>query len=104
MDAYDHANKSPDKLSNLYPEYVQSLKTFQCPSTNIEIATKEEIDEKAGYLYLGKGLDIKNVYPNTFMLIDRLENHTEGGNVGFADGAAKWMSGDKFQEILNQQK
>ena len=84
----DHG-KLPLKLSELSPDYMQSLTTFTCPETGVIISNKDEIDSRTSYLYrvadLGKG------GADSLVLADIPGNHGRTGiNVVAADGAVSW--------------
>jgi len=99
--ADDHDKKFPDKLSDLYPDYIPPLNVFICSMTDDQISGKEEIDELGSYLYFGKGLTTA-ADPNTPIIADRRGNHDDGGAVGYADGHVQFHKQQSFEDLLNK--
>ena len=68
--------KYPDKLSNLYPTFVQDLKAFECPAQSRRIHAAEDIDTLSGYVLfppdLGEWGRNEHLKP---LLCDRRRNH-----------------------------
>jgi len=54
--AEEHAGRLSDKLSDLYPEYVDDFEVFTCPATKgPKITRKDDIDSLTSYLLVAKG-------------------------------------------------
>jgi len=54
--AEDHHGYLSEKLSDLYPDYVNNLDVFTCPAAKgPKIITKEDIDSLTSYLLVAKG-------------------------------------------------
>lgn len=51
MCAYEKSHgKYPDKLSQLYPVFIENLEAFECPAQRRRIRSPEEIDTLSGYV------------------------------------------------------
>jgi len=99
--APDHKDKFPNKLSELYPDYINSLGVFCCPSTETVISRPEDIDARSSYKLIG-GLALRDVKGSDLVLYESLENHGDGANGGFADGHVKWLSPQGFRSELKK--
>lgn len=103
MWAEDHDGEYPSSLAleDLYPKYL-SLNVLVCPSTEDEVTTAEETDEKGSYVYVS-GLRADADFPSdTVLIYDRKGNHGEGRNVLLVDGHVEWVREDEFSELLNR--
>jgi len=99
--AADHQGKFSEKLSELYPAYVDSLKVFRCPSaTGPEITRKEDIDSLTSYV-LRKGLTTTS--PGDEVLIYEIRRHTAGeGHVALIDGTVRRLSRSDIERIAEK--
>ncbi len=100
--ANDHKGNFPDKLSDLYPNYVSDLKVFQCPAKRKKIRTKNEIDAKTAYILI-KGITKKDRFDRV-AIYEPIENHGDGCNVGFVDGHVKWVEEKGLEKLLSESK
>ncbi len=101
MWAEDHDEQYPSSLKDLYPDYISELGVFVCPSTDDEVTSAEEIDEKGSYIYVS-GLS-EDSPPDAVLAYEREDNHGgEGRNVLFVDGHVEWVREDEFSELLNK--
>jgi prepilin-type processing-associated H-X9-DG protein len=97
MYAQDNDNKLPEKLSQLYPEYVKDLSLFVCPSSGKTIASADQIDTETPYVLvpgvaLGGGTAV--------LVYEKRGMHEGGTNVLFADGHVEWVSGDRLDQLI----
>ena len=100
--AASHDGKFASEFSNLYPTYISSLRTFQCPSTVGEhLYDKSRIDELCEY---GMVIGLTSGSPGDHIFIcDKEGNHKHSRNVGFVNGAVKELHENKFRSILKKQ-
>jgi hypothetical protein len=101
--AHMHNGVFASDFSDLYPGYISSLRTFQCPSATSErLREKARIDELCDYeMVKGLGTDV----PGTRIFIyDKEDNHKHARNVGFVDGTIKEMHEFEFRQLLKKQK
>ncbi len=102
MWASDHDGEFAEKLSDLYPDYVDSVKLFTCPSARgAKITKKEEIDSKTSYIYV---TGLTEAGPaDAVVLYENPSNHDgEGGHVAFADGHVEWLRAEKMKETVER--
>ena len=84
--AADHGDVFPATLGQLYPQYVDSEKVFDCPAQKI-IGTKEKPDYK--YVF---GLT-ESSPPKEIVVEDLDGNHKKNGkNILRVDGSVEWVS------------
>jgi len=101
--APDHKGRFPDKLSQLYPAYLNSLWIFSCPGTGTVISGPEEIDAKSSYRLIG-GFVLKEVKRTgeKLVLYEDIGSHGEGANVAFADGHVKSVNREGFRKLIKE--
>ncbi|NQT07197.1 MAG: type II secretion system protein [Candidatus Omnitrophica bacterium] len=97
--AVGHKGIYPDDLSVLYPEYIDDLKIFICPSdVDASDIAKDgsDIDVTTSYLY-SRGWTEKDPL-STILVCDKNDifgkdtNHRgKGGNVAYLSGEVKWV-------------
>ena len=97
--ALKHERAYPDDLSDLYPEYVDDVRAFICPSdVDASDIAKDgsDIDFTASYLY-SRGWSEKDPL-DTVLVCDKNDifgkdtNHRgKGGNVACLSGMVKWV-------------
>jgi prepilin-type processing-associated H-X9-DG protein len=87
--AAEHNGRYPERLSELYPEYVPNLKVFVCPSTHVKITSPDEIDSKTSYEYYGAALNASTAAKplgRAILACDKDGHHRHGKNILYADG------------------
>lgn len=94
-----HDGEFPLNLSDLYPEYIDDIKYFNCPS---DIDASEispgglDIDTTSSYTY-ASGWDIKDPLDTILVsdknyVFDKDTNHRgDGGNVLYMGGEVRWV-------------
>jgi prepilin-type N-terminal cleavage/methylation domain-containing protein len=85
MYAADHGETFPNKLSELYPEYIKKEKIFDCPAGSVrgtnEVASYEYI---AGLTESSNGTEV--------ILYDKDGNHGKlGRNLVRVNGSVEWV-------------
>ncbi|MBN2097898.1 MAG: type II secretion system protein [Candidatus Omnitrophica bacterium] len=91
--ATDHNERFPDTLEALYPNYVDDLKVFVCPSTGNAAPAVGGIDGGSDYVYYS-GLT-EAVASTTALLEDAATNHgTAGKNVLYVGGNVSWVAAE----------
>lgn len=95
--AAGHDGRYPERLSELYPDYVSDLDVFVCPATGAKIGSPQEIDSKTSYEYRGAGL--REWGPSQVLACDKPRNHPlprdiiylfADGSVGSEYGSGHW--------------
>ncbi len=100
--AEDHGGEFADKFSDLHPDYISSLRTFQCPAVMGEhLFDENRIDELCEY-EMAKGLGTDSSGSLIF-IYDKEGNHKHSRNVGFVDGTVKEIHEFKFCQMLKKQ-
>ncbi len=89
MYAYDHDEKFPKSLKELYPDYLAKDDILRCPAKNIS------------YTYV-KGLTNADSGDTPIVYDSSVENHGDGRNVLFVDGHTKWYQEEEFQKLLKK--
>ncbi|HET6441689.1 MAG TPA: DUF4190 domain-containing protein [Phycisphaerae bacterium] len=100
--AAEHDGRYPERLSELYPDYVSDLGVFGCPATGTKILTPDEIDAKTSYEYYGAALNASRSSANPrrrssrVLACDKDGNHRSGKNIIHGDGyiAFEWKGGE----------
>ena len=98
--AAEHNGEFPLNLSDLFPNYVEKVKSFTCPS-DIDASEISEygldIDTTASYAY-ASGWSIKDPL-DTILLSDKnyivgkdINHQGEGGNVLYLNGDVTWVN------------
>ncbi len=88
----------PEKLSVLYPNYVNSLDMFVCPSEGGPVINKERIDSQTTYILRKPPTDTPP--SQEVVLYERPSQHGgEGGNAAFADGHVEWLDAERLRKI-----
>ena len=90
--AAEHNGRYPERLSELYPDYVSDLDGFVCPATGDRIASRDEIDAKTSYEYYGAALNASTAAQPLYEAVlacDKPGNHRHGKHVLYADGHAE---------------
>lgn len=86
--ATDHNERFPDTLDALYPDYVDDLEVFGCPSKGSQ---PPSAPSGGDYLY-HSGLTEASA-STTALAEDNVGNHgASGGNVLYVGGHVKWVS------------
>ena len=88
-----HNGRYPERLSEIYPDYVPNLNVFVCPSTGAKIASPDEIDAKTSYEYYGAALNESTAAEplhKAILACDKDGNHRSGKNILYADGHVEW--------------
>ena len=84
----DHSERFPDSLDELYPEYVDNLEVFVCPSTGNPVP---EMPSGGDYSY--RKLSLTDDSDTPMASDGSADNHgCDGGNVLFCGGHVKWTS------------
>lgn len=97
--AINNKDTFPGDLSSLYPEYIDSVKIFICPSdvdaSDIDV-DGSDLDATTSYLY-SRGWSVKDTL-NTIIACDKNDifgkdtNHRgKGGNAAYLNGDVKWV-------------
>jgi len=99
MWSQDNNDEFPEKLSVLYPGYVDSLAVFTCPSAGGRgISRKEEID--SGTSYILRKPPTGTPPAQEIVLYESPSNHGgEAGNAAFADGHVEWLDAARLSKI-----
>lgn len=85
--AADHNDAFPEKLGDLYPNYVSSDRVFDCPAIK-NIGTKEAPDYEY-YAGLSEEAPLKEI-----IVRDKDSNHGKtGNNILRVDGSVEWAGG-----------
>ena len=88
--ATDHNERFSESLDALYPNYIDDLDVFACPSTGSEIPSAPSGGD---YLY-HSGLT-ESAASTEPLVEDKAGNHSQAGkNVLFVGGHVKWVSAD----------
>ena len=93
----DNEELFPDDLSLLYPEYVNTLDIFRCPSAGDKVLSPERIEQDGSYVYVHgvAGNDLKD----TLLMYDKPTSHNAYRNPGrnelYLDGHVEWKPDDK---------
>ena len=101
--AESHDEAFAKRFSDLYPEYISSLRTFQCPSKISEpLFDAKEIDDRCDYeMVKGLGTDAPG---ERIFIYDKEGNHKHARNVGFVNGKVEEIHEFKFRKMLEEQK
>ncbi|NQT84107.1 DUF1559 domain-containing protein, partial [bacterium] len=101
MWAQDNNDEFPEKLSILYPGYVDSLAVFTCASQGGPIINKEEIDSQTTYTLRKPPTDTPP--SQEVVLYERPSQHGgEGGHAAFADAHVEWLSAEELKKIVER--
>jgi len=87
--AAEHNGRYPERLSELYSDFVPNLDVFVCPSTGDKILSPDEIDAKTSYEYYGAALNASTAAAPPYEAIlacDKAGNHRRGKNILYVDG------------------
>jgi len=87
--AAEHNGRYPERLSELYPDYVPDLEVFVCPSTGEKIGSPQEINAKTSYEYHGAALNASTAAEplgQAILACDKPGHHRSGKNILYADG------------------
>ena len=88
--AIDNENKYPDKLSRLYPKYIDSTEIFHCRGDKFrDLSIPHAHDLNTNYIYVA-GLKSTDD-PKTILAYDKPDNHKhKKRNVLHIDGSVNW--------------
>ncbi|MBN1794231.1 MAG: type II secretion system protein [Candidatus Omnitrophica bacterium] len=86
--ATDHGERFPQSLDELYPEYVDDMEVFACPSSGNSTPSDPSGGDYAYHTGLTASSD--SIEP---IAADKSGNHKHGGNVLYVGGQVKWESG-----------
>ncbi len=86
--AAENDGRMPDRLSQLYPDYIGGLDVFVCPGTGDAIGSEEEIEAGTSYVYLAAGKRMAEIGPDDVIARDKPGNHPGDGivHVLYGDG------------------
>jgi hypothetical protein len=71
------------------------------PSTNANIKTDADLVGNCSYVYLGKGLTVSTVRPDTILAYEPLSNHHRKGiNVLYGDMSVRWLSRAEAEQVI----
>jgi prepilin-type processing-associated H-X9-DG protein len=102
MYAADHDEKFSEKLSDLYPEYVNNFAVFLCPShRGRSIASKEDIDEQTSYI-LRTGLTEASPADEVMIYEESWNHRGQGGNAAFVDGHVRWLGASELERLIEK--
>ena len=102
MYAADHDEKFSEKLSDLYPEYVNNFEVFLCPShRGRSITTKEDIDEQTSYI-LRAGLTDASPADEAMIYEESWNHRGDGGNAAFVDGHVRWLGASELERLIEK--
>ncbi|MBN2312250.1 MAG: hypothetical protein JXR94_24945 [Candidatus Hydrogenedentes bacterium] len=73
--AQEHNDRFPDRLSELYPDYVNDLRLFSCPGSRSAVTSPDRLDEQSSY-GIKPGLTISS--PQESVLLYEKANHSPG--------------------------
>jgi len=91
--ATDHNERFPANLDALYPNYIDDLEVFVCPSTGNAAPSAGGIASGTDYIY-HSGLT-EAAASTEPLLEDKEGNHGQAGkNVLYVGGHVKWVSAD----------
>jgi len=98
----DHRGMFSDKLSDLYPDYVDYFDIFMCPDAGgPKITKKEEIDSQTSYI-LRKRLTEKSP-AGEVLIYENPSNHGgKGGNAAFVDGHVEWLNASELEHVMEK--
>ena len=89
--AMDHSERFPKSLDALYPEYVDDMEVFLCPSSGNEVPATPSAGDYAYKAGLTASSDSTEVIAS-----DKAGNHKHGGSVLYVGGQVKWGSGQNW--------
>jgi len=91
--ATDHNERFPVDLGLLYPNYIDDVNVFICPSSGNEAPDEGSIGSGSDFVY-HSGLT-ESSPSTTPILEDNSGNHgSEGSNVLYVGGHVKWVAAD----------
>jgi hypothetical protein len=109
--ANDNAGQLPLRFDQLISDIDISLYVFICPSCDDEKAagptTQAIIQDfaqpgRCSYIYLGAGLNIKDLAPTFILAHEKMENHKkEGIHILYADGSVTFHPANDARRILD---
>ena len=98
MYANDHDENYPQKLEELYDQYVTAKQIFHCPSTG---KPKAGPGIQFSYRYVGRLSKLTD--PQVIIAYDKRGNHhRDGRNVLFYDGHVRWIPRRAFRRDLRK--
>ena len=93
----DHNERSPRKLRDLYPKYVDEDRCFYCPAAEKRLGVAAE---GAAYVYRPPSERRK---PGGWIVRDPdLDAHHEGGHIVDIGDRVRWLSRPEFAELLRE--
>lgn len=113
MYAYNHGGQFPSDLETVLADEDLNPEVFVCPSSNdtpvppgpTTQATAAGLRQPGhcSYIYLGKGISLQTVTPDTVLLYEALADHGGAGmHVLFGDYRVLWVPAPTAQKILTQ--
>lgn len=102
MYADDHGGKFSERLSDLYPEYINHPDVFRCPSAGgPKIERKEDIDSLTNYV-LREGLTTASP-PDEVLIYEPPSNHGKDDEfAAFVNGDVRWLSEAEIRRIVEK--
>ncbi len=100
MYANENDEKFPDKLSELYPDYIGEIRVFFYKDDKKKIITPENIDSHGCFEYMGAGLTTLATFADfkTVLAREKSNNHWKKHGNGryelFLDGHVEWTGKD----------
>ncbi len=93
----DFNEQTPNKLDDLYDQYITAKQIFKCPQDNRPMTIGQGI--QCSYIYVGR--TPRTTDPQVAILWDKRGNHRRGRNVLFYDGSVRWVPEFRLRRVLN---
>ena len=88
----------PEKIEDLYDEYISAAQIFVNPSDKNPMTIGKGL--KCSYVYVGRLS--KSTEAMVIVLYDKRGNHKDGRNVLFYDGGVEWVPEQLFRQQLQE--